>query len=87
MTTNHLEELDEALVRPGRIDTVVEFFRPNNDDVRKALNVLAADYKNEYDKFMEKVKEQVDKKELTIPWLQKHLFDCIMEEKKSILDF
>jgi SpoVK/Ycf46/Vps4 family AAA+-type ATPase len=87
MTTNHISELDEALVRPGRIDTVIEFFRPNENDVKKALDVLAADYKHEHEEFMEKVKDQINKKELTIPWLQKHLFDCIMDEKKSVLDF
>ena len=31
MTTNHLEKLDPALIRPGRVDTSLEFKRCNQE--------------------------------------------------------
>ena len=33
ITTNHLEKLDPALVRPGRMDTSLEFKRCNKMDI------------------------------------------------------
>lgn len=34
MTTNHLEKLDEALIRDGRVDFKVEFTLPGKDELR-----------------------------------------------------
>lgn len=34
MTTNHLEQIDPALIRPGRIDHVVELPAPGDDAIR-----------------------------------------------------
>lgn len=79
MTTNHITKLDEAFLRPGRIDMCVEFKLPGRDELHACLKVLAPDYAHEH-------AELLDRNEsMTIAGLQKHLFDCIMGEKVSIL--
>ena len=35
MTTNHLEKLDPALIRPGRVDTSLELKRCNKNTIRQ----------------------------------------------------
>ncbi len=78
MTTNHVQKLDPALQRPGRVDVSVDFGIPSLDQYQAALNVLAADYKHEHKQFLSNC-------EMSIAALQKHLFDCIMLKKESIL--
>jgi len=80
MTTNHLEKLDGALVRPGRVDLCLEFTHPGMDELRAALKVLAEDYVHEHEKFLD---FHGDK--LTIAALQRHLFECIIEKRDSIM--
>lgn len=80
MTTNHKTKLDAAFIRPGRVDLELEFKLPGKDELREALKVLGADYAHEHEEFLEK-----HAKDMSIASLQKHLFECIMEEKKSIL--
>jgi len=81
MTTNHIELLDHAFLRPGRIDCSVKFERPRENELRNALANLASDYVKEHDTFIEKFKDV-----MTITDIQKHLFDCIMCKKQSILE-
>jgi len=80
MTTNHLSKLDKALVRPGRVDMCLEFEKATRDVLAQALKVLGEDYENEHEEFLNRHGDG-----MTIAELQKHLFDCIMEEKDSIL--
>lgn len=40
MTTNHLEQIDPALIRPGRIDHVVELPAPGQDAIREHFVTL-----------------------------------------------
>ena len=35
ITTNHLEKLDPALIRPGRVDTMLEFKKSKKETVRE----------------------------------------------------
>lgn len=81
MTTNHVTKLDAALLRPGRVDFMVEFKPASREDLKEALKILAEGYEHEHEEFLNKSSN----KGLTIAELQKYLFDCIMEEKKSIL--
>jgi hypothetical protein len=80
MTTNHLMKLDEAFVRPGRVDLSVEFKPPSRRELEEALHMLGSQFSHEHKEFLDRHGEG-----MTIAHLQKHLFDCIMEEKKSIL--
>lgn len=80
MTTNHLLELDTAFIRPGRVDYTLEFTYPTRAELYQALSILGADYPvHEHDEFIN------NNPNITITDLQKHLFDCIMNEKKSML--
>lgn len=81
MTTNHLKKLDSAFIRPGRVDLSVEFHLPGKAELAAALKVLGADYASEHEKFLEMCPAN-----MTIASLQEHLFNCIMEEKKTILE-
>ena len=47
MTTNHPEKLDEALIRPGRVDMQVEFTLATRDQIR---DIFIRMYSNENDK-------------------------------------
>ncbi|QKF94859.1 AAA ATPase protein [Fadolivirus algeromassiliense] len=80
MTTNHVTKLDQAFTRPGRVDFVLEFNLPGKQELAQALKTLGSQYAHEHEEFLEKCSNQ-----MSIAGLQKHLFDCIMEEKKSIL--
>ena len=84
MTTNHLEKLDSALIRPGRVDMIIKYHHPTLDQIKDALKVLAEDYVHEHEQFINKIKDNLSM--ISIAKLQQFLFDCIIEEKKSILD-
>lgn len=43
MTTNHLEVLDEALVRPGRADVPVKIDYADTDQIKRLVNALLPD--------------------------------------------
>jgi chaperone BCS1 len=79
MTTNHIEKLDEAFVRPGRVDMCVKFDVPNENQIKDALTMMAADYKDEHEKFI------YQNQGISIAALQKHLFECYIEKRTSIL--
>lgn len=39
MTSNHPEHIDEALLRPGRIDQIVEFKKMTRHDINNMYNL------------------------------------------------
>lgn len=80
MTTNHIQQLDNAFIRPGRVDLSIEFGYPSRNELQEALMMLGPNYAHEHKQFLDKNSEG-----LTIAHLQKHLFDCIMEERPSML--
>lgn len=80
MTTNHITKLDSAFVRPGRVDMCVEFKLPGREELHEALKMLGQNYIHEHEEFLNN-----HSKDMSIADLQKHLFECMMDEKKSIL--
>ena len=55
ITTNHIEKLDKALIRPGRVDLKLEITNPGKDEVEEYLSIfysqtitIADDYASEY---------------------------------------
>ncbi len=82
MTTNHKNKLDSAFIRPGRVDLSVEFHPPGRAELAAALQTLGVEYAHEHEEFL-----KICPANMSIASLQEHIFNCIMEEKKSILEF
>ncbi|KAJ3337876.1 hypothetical protein HDU93_000376 [Gonapodya sp. JEL0774] len=80
MTTNHLDKLEPALIRPGRVDFCAEVTLPSREAVLEALRTLAPEYAHEHEEFVDRFANGI-----TIAAVQKHIFDCLVEEKESIL--
>lgn len=66
-TTNHIENLDPAMIRPGRIDCCVSFQRPQLPELRLALESLAADFSDEHEEYL------AQNPKISIAELQKHV--------------
>ncbi|KAM0426669.1 hypothetical protein ACHAPT_007985 [Fusarium lateritium] len=47
MTTNHLEKLDKALIRPGRVDMIVKFGLADADMISSIFRAIYAPYEGE----------------------------------------
>ena len=87
MTTNKFESIDEALIRPGRIDLVLEFRAPDKMMIynifyfmyqqhpRELLDSLLLKYNNYFDKFTNKIGTS-------------YIFKCFMQRdpEKGIID-
>lgn len=80
MTTNHKIKLDDAFVRPGRVDVTLEFHLPGKEELRQALKTLAPNFASEHEKYLQTLPNTT-----TIASLQHHIFNCILEERKTIL--
>ena len=80
MTTNYIDKLDAAFIRPGRVDLCLEFKLPGREELSLALKTLGSQYAPEHEEFLNKHCEN-----MSIASLQKHLFECIMDNKQSIL--
>jgi len=79
LTTNYLAKLDPALIRPGRIDCMVEFKLPGVAELHEALTILAPAHADEHDTFLKTGHG------MSIAELQHWLFECAMSKRKSIL--
>lgn len=83
MTTNHIEKLDEALLREGRVDDIIQFEPATEKEWRNALLVLGEEWPHEHDAYIKEL--SLRKEHTTIAFIQKHLFQCIMQKRPSIL--
>ncbi|ESZ93219.1 hypothetical protein SBOR_6375 [Sclerotinia borealis F-4128] len=48
MTTNHIEKLDEALIRPGRVDMTIHFDLANKDNMEQIFRGIYATLEGDY---------------------------------------
>jgi len=78
-TTNYLESLDSALIRPGRIDIKIEVGYVNNEVLKEFCNSFFPENKINFDEI------KIKKNKLTVALLQ----NMILEGKtlQNILDF
>jgi hypothetical protein len=83
MTTNHYDKLDPALVRPGRIDLVVDFKLPTRNEMMIALNKLVPEYKEQHYEFLDSIS---DSKCITIPMIQSYCFICKRKRSKTLIE-
>lgn len=83
MTTNHIEQLDSAFLRPGRVDEKVDFLPAGENEWRYALSVLGEKWPHEHDAYIKQLLAR--KTPCSIAELQKHLFECHMDDLASIL--
>lgn len=82
MTTNHLDRLDPAFTRSARVNCLLHFSLPGRPEQLEALKVLGSKYSHEHEEFLDRHGDG-----LSIADIQEHLFNCIFEERESILDY
>lgn len=71
MTTNHIENLDKALKRPGRVDFILNFGHPSVEQIRTMFDTYFPNQKNKFKEFYAFISQD----KVTIALLQKFLFD------------
>lgn len=96
MTTNHPEELDEALIRPGRIDLIVNFDKCTVEEVKEIVQGIGDKKVNDLtvpDKYWtpaevsQKLFEHLDNVDKAINELKEKKKDFRKEMTKEDLDF
>ena len=83
MTTNHLNKLDPAFIRPGRVDECVEFHLPGRQELGFALTKLASKFAHEHEAFLDKAVHE----KMSIAALQTYLFECKINDSTTIMNY
>ena len=87
ITTNHIENLDKALLRPGRIDKIVNFTYATDEQIKEMLFKFRPNDKDKWDEFHKKIQPN----KYTTAVLQKFFFmnrnsediiECVKELKE-----
>jgi chaperone BCS1 len=76
ITTNYVDKLDKALIRPGRIDYILSFYNTTKKQVKVMFEKYRPKEINKFEEFYSIIKN----KNITIAILQKFLFDNRKEE-------
>jgi AAA+ superfamily predicted ATPase len=85
MTTNHIEHLDPALIRPGRVDHIMRFDYAVKEQIVEMFNVYTGAKKEEKgEEFYSKVKSLNIK--LTTSLLQQYLLKYMNADIEAILE-
>jgi len=84
-TTNKKEKLDDALIRPGRIDKIYEFKLPDEIQAENFFKRFFPNKQNLCNKFKDKFKEQLNTREYSMADLQ-GLFQRYQSNPNSILE-
>ena len=71
ITTNYVNKLDKALIRPGRIDYILSFYNTSKEQIKIMFDKYRPKEKDKFEEFYSIIKN----KNLTIAILQKFLFD------------
>ena len=82
MTTNHKEKLDEALIRPGRVDYDVYFGLPTEEQIKNLFLKFYIGQEKLAQEFYDKVLDSSE--EMTMAKLQGHFLMCIDAPEKAI---
>ena len=77
ITTNHIEKLDKALLRPGRVDLKLEITYATK---KQMLDMVTDLLKDEVDNF-NKIWKKIRNKQVTMAAFQKFLFHCFQYKK------
>ena len=80
MTSNYKDRLDKALIRPGRIDFIMNFDYSSEEQIKQMYNKFRPQQEKDWNKFYNKISHL----QLTTATLQKFFFDCLYED--NILD-
>ena len=84
--------MDEALKRPGRVDSIINFEYAKKTQIKKMFEMYFPDEKEEFDRFYSKIKHL---KKITICYLQKYFLKYLfntenmydnIHELKSIIE-
>ncbi len=87
MTTNHIDRLDPALLRCGRIDRRFEFSLPGHNEVARYFRTFYPDSPMEYStRFADLVFEREEKMARSLATLQQHFIYCRGESAETALD-
>lgn len=80
MSTNHIERLDPAVIRPGRTDMILNFDYSKEADIRQMFMKLMPNQEKNLDKFLKKIGHL----KVTMSYIQKFIVDNL--DCENILD-